>query len=91
MTAPHDIEAAFDINGALIFRYECGCGLNSGWCDSPEDADADRPANCRAHDEHDGRITDCPACGVAWAGRTVADGAHLIAAHMTHCIARSTA
>lgn len=87
---PHDINASFDpLTSALIFRYECGCGLRSGWQDSPERAEADRPDNCRAHDRHDGRIDTCPACNAAWSGRTVGDGARLIATHMTHCIARS--
>lgn len=84
---PHEIAASFDpIEGGLIFRYECGCGLRSGWTASPEAANADRPANCKRHDEHGGRIDTCPACCVAWAGRTVGDGAELIAAHMTRCI-----
>ena len=86
MTIPHEIEAAFDNNGALIFRRRCLCGLQSGWMDSPEAAEDDRPPNCRAHDEHAHTITDCPACNVQWAGRTVGDGGQLIAQHMTSCM-----
>ena len=48
---PHEMRAAFDERtGALTFRRQCACGLRSGWQDTPEDAEDDRPANCRAHD-----------------------------------------
>lgn len=81
---PHETAAAFDPQaGALIFRRECLCGLRSAWTDTPEAAEADRPANCKAHDEHGQQITDCPACNVQWPGRTVGDGGQLIAQHMT--------
>lgn len=86
MSIPHEINAAFDINGQMIFRSECLCGLQSAWRDTPEEADADRPANCKAHDEHGQQITNCPACSVRWPGRAVADGAQLIAQHMARHI-----
>ena len=90
MTLPHEIEAAFGIEGALIFRRRCLCGLMSGWQDSPEAAEADRPTNCAAHDEHAHDIATCPACNVQWEGRKVGDGAQLIAQHMTLCIRSKT-
>lgn len=37
-------------DGRMRFRYACEtCGLLSGWQDSPEAAEADRPASCHAH------------------------------------------
>ena len=83
MSLPHEIEATFDTNGALIFRRRCLCGLQSSWADSPEAAEEGRPVNCKAHDEHGQGINDCPACSVRWPGKTVGDGAELIAQHMT--------
>lgn len=35
-------------------------------------------------------ITTCPDCNAQWAGRTVADGAALIAEHMDHLLAEAT-
>lgn len=46
------VVSTFDwFSSALIFRHQCWCGLQSTWRDSPEAALADRPANCRAHDD----------------------------------------
>lgn len=35
-------------------------------------------------------ITTCPACNAQWAGRTVEDGASLIAEHMDQLITGAT-
>lgn len=34
----------------LIFRHQCWCGAQSSWRDTPDEALADRPARCKAHD-----------------------------------------
>lgn len=48
---PFELAAGFDpMTGAMIFRRECSCGLRSTWRDTPEEAEADKPATCAAHD-----------------------------------------